>query len=127
MPALPHFLTRKSVVVPVALVLFAVVAFEGYASYTRSKPVDYSRGGEQFASPASSTSPAGAGSSPTARPTVRATPAAGGSSSSLPRADASPTLSVTPTFTQGTTQGATATATATVAGVVLAVPRTGTY
>ena len=49
MPALPRALQRKRVVVPVATVLVAVTGFVGYGAYTRSKPITYSRGGNEFA------------------------------------------------------------------------------
>src|SRR4051794_651246 len=41
---------RKRLWVPVVVLAVAVAGFEGYGAYTRSTPVDYARGGGDFAS-----------------------------------------------------------------------------
>lgn len=123
-----HALRRKLVVVPlVAVLLVALVtaAFVGYGAYTRSKPVHYARGGQQFAalpSPTATVSmaPSGAPSSTeTAAPSTTAAPttapSTSGAPSVLPRTDGSPATEA---------PGATA---PTVRGAQVAVPRTGRY
>ena len=62
-------LTRPVLVVPVALLAVAVLAFVGYGRWTRSTPVHYERGGDAFAvlsSAAPTPRPSPSGSRPTA-------------------------------------------------------------
>jgi hypothetical protein len=110
-------LTRKRVWVPLVVLAVAVTGFEGYGAYTRSKPVDYSRGGGDFgllpgASPTAGTSDA---PSPTTTPTAGATP------TSVPRVSASAAPTVAPTA------GATVVPVATRVARAVVVPAVGTY
>lgn len=129
MPSVPPFLTRKSVVIPVAVVVAAFAAFEGYGAYTRSTPVDYSRGGQAFAAPTPTPGQALPGP-PTATGTS-STPA-GPSPSTSPSPDQSAASLVDsptphPTFTATATQTTAAAGSAPVQASSVAVPRTGTY
>lgn len=81
---------RKRLWVPVLVLVLLVGGFEGYGAYTRSRPVDYARGGGLFAATPSPTA------SSSEAPTVP-TPAA-------PSATASVTAVPTPVVTQGPTQ-----------------------
>lgn len=114
MPAPLHVLTRKRFVLPVALVVAAVAAFEGYAAYTRSKPVEYARGGSQFAP---TVEPTSATTAPSSGPSATASPVP--SSTAKAAAPAGPRSRAAPAAVRGTQ------APAVVAGVV--VPRAGTY
>jgi hypothetical protein len=115
-PAVPRFLTRKVVVVPVAIVVVAVGAFEGYAAYTRAKPVDYARGGDLFAAVPTATPRPVVGASGTPAPT--ATSRASASPTALPRVDVTSFPTPVPTVTPVASTAPTA---------LLAVPRIGTY
>lgn len=81
MPAVPHVFKRKAVAVPLVTVLVAVAAFEGYGLYTRSRPVEYSRGGDFAAAATPSVQPSTA---PVGTPGQTTTP--GASASTLPSA-----------------------------------------
>ena len=106
---------RKRLGVPlavVAVVAVAVAGFEGYGAYTRSSPVDYARGGDDFAALPSTTPTAGT----TAAATTSAAPSVSPSPRALPRVEA-------------TQQQAAPTATArpVATAVALVVPAVGTY
>ena len=82
---------RKRYWVPVLVLAVVIAGFKGYGAYTRSKPVDYARGGDFGAVPA--TTPA-AGETPgttpgAAAPTATPAATAGPAVTSLPRAVAS--------------------------------------
>lgn len=104
---------RKRFWLPVVVLAVAVAGFEGYGAYTRSKPVDYSRGGGDFAllptvTPTAGTTTAAAATeppSPTPRPT---TP-------TLPRVDVTPQPAPTGTARPEARSGA------------VVVPAVGTY
>ncbi|MCW2544176.1 MAG: hypothetical protein JWM40_1728 [Frankiales bacterium] len=127
MPALPPVLARKSVAIPLAVAVvlgLGVGGFLGYGAYTRSKPVDYSRGGHDFAAapPASST--------PQPLTATTAAPSASASASAAPSRSSSATAA--PIVVGPSTQAPTAVATAprATAGptkAVVAVPRVGVY
>jgi hypothetical protein len=111
-------LARKRVVLPVVLVAVGVAGFKGYGAYTRSQPVDYSRGGGDFAALPSATAGATAASG---TPTASAAPGKATATPTrppvvLPRTDATsaPTGAPTVTAVAPTTQA-------------LAVPQPGTY
>jgi hypothetical protein len=83
MPSLP----RKRVLVPVVLLAVGFAGFKGYGAYTRSQPVDYSRGGDDFGTLVEATPTLGT-TAASAAPTGKATaPAATGSPTALPRVD----------------------------------------
>jgi hypothetical protein len=106
-------LTRKRVWVPVVVLAVGIAGFQGYGAYTRSKPVDYSRGGSDFAALPSPTPTPGTSHvpGPTAVPLTTPTP------TSLPRAE----VTTAPTG-QPTNQAVTAAPKS-----PLAVPAVGTY
>lgn len=79
---------RKRLWVPVVVLAVGAAGFEGYGAYTRSKPVDYSRGGEDFAQVTSPSASPTAGAQPgaTAGPTATTGPtASAGPVTALPR------------------------------------------
>jgi hypothetical protein len=112
-------LTRKRVWVPVVVLAVAVAGFEGYGAYTRSQPVDYSRGGGEFAALPSTTPTAGTSEVPgaTATPTV----GAGSTPTSVPLVGG--TSAPTVAATTGPTVAPAATRVASTVGV----PAVGTY
>ena len=111
---------RKRYVIPTAVVAVAVLSFVSYGAYTRSKPVDYARGGSAFAvdpSPSSSSS-----TRATPQPSVTAGPTPTATSSPTPGAS----TTAAPTLPRAEQTGVPAPlATAEAAGVLL--PRYGTY
>ncbi|MCU1599516.1 MAG: hypothetical protein JWO22_225 [Frankiales bacterium] len=112
---------RKRYWAPVLVLAVGFAGFKGYGAYTRSKPVDYSRGGGDFAALPSGTPTATAGTTAApVVPSVTAGPTAG--VTSLPRTD----TTAAPTVAPGrSTVTAAPQPTRTAAGVV--VPRVGTY
>ncbi len=111
---------RKRYWVPVLVLAVGVAGFKGYGAYTRSKPVDYSRGGGDFAALPSSTPTASAGTTtPPVTPTATGSPTAG--VTSLPRTDTTTAPAVAPVTSAAPLPEPTKTTT----GVV--VPRVGTY
>lgn len=110
---------RKRTWVPVLVLAIAVVGFEGYGAYTRSKPVGYSRGGGDFGVlPPSTPTPGTTASAPSA--SASATASAGPRVTALPRVD-SPQVP-----TRATTAPAVGPAPTLPAGLPV-VPREGTY
>ena len=109
---------RKLVLVPVLVVAVGIAGFEGYGAYTRSKPVDYSRGGGDFAAlPSATASPTAGTPSASAVPgRPAATPTR--SPLALPRTEA--TAAPQPVVTTAPSAAPAATA------APLVVPRTGT-
>lgn len=120
---MPHLLRKPAVAVLSALLL-AVAAFEGYGAWTRSKPVDYARGGQAFAVAPTPTAAALPSPTPTAGPTpsATATPTRG----AAPSPQATAVGAGVTTSPSAPSTGPTATATRSVPEP-LAVPRTGAY
>ena len=91
---------RKRLWVPVLVLAVGAAAFEGYGAYTRSKPVDYARGGSDFGvttGPSPTAAPAQAGS-PVSTPSPGAAPAAtAAAATQLPRVDATTSPEAVPT------------------------------
>jgi hypothetical protein len=119
---LRRLLSRKAVALPLAVVLLAAVAFAGYGAWTRSRPVHYARGGDQFAvvtdatpTPPSATSSAAPRA--TASPTASAAARTPGTQAISPQA--------APTVEPVGSAATTAPAAPRVKGV--AVPRVGRY
>lgn len=115
---MPH-LFRKPVVLVLGALLLVVVAFEGYGAWTRSKPVDYARGGRAFAvAPTAS-----AVSSPTPTPGLTSRATAGPTPSAGPSPQATSAAPTAP----GAPSAAPVATTSRPVPALLAVPRTGTY
>ena len=106
-------MSRRRLWVPLVVLAVAFAGFEGYGAYTRSKPVDYSRGGGDFAgAPTATASPRTTATAPTSI----ATPTATGAPTLLPRAE----VTIGPTAAPAAAAAPTATA-------ALALPRVGSY
>jgi hypothetical protein len=110
---------RKLVLVPVLVVAVGIAGFEGYGAYTRSKPVDYSRGGGDFAALPSAT--------PSPTP---GTPSASAAAPGRPTASPTRVPAALPRTDQTSAPVATVTAAAPTAkptAAALPLPRAGTY
>jgi hypothetical protein len=111
---------RKRFWVPVLVAVVLAAGFEGYGAYTRSRPVEYARGGELFAPTAT---PTGTSSSASPAPVVA-------SSSPTAGASATPTRTPVPEVTHEAVvpedQAVTAPS-APAAAAVVTVPAVGTY
>jgi hypothetical protein len=81
---------RKRLWVPVLVVAVGLAGFEGYGAYTRSTPVDYARGGDDFAALPTPTPTASGTPVSTPSPTRAPAPATTVATTSLPRAVATP-------------------------------------
>lgn len=82
---------RKRSWVPVLVLAVGFAGFKGYGAYTRSTPVDYSRGGGDFGSTSAAVPTPGSASarpSVTAAPRNSAAPTSASASAAVPRADA---------------------------------------
>jgi hypothetical protein len=102
---------RKRLWVPLVVVAVAVAGFEGYGAYTRSSPVDYSRGGGDFAALPSRTPAPGT----TAAATRSAAPSVSPTARALPRVEATEQAAPTTTALPVPTTAA------------VGVPAVGTY